>query len=333
MSADGGHGFGMIDGASRSVRSSVRIDSRRPGESGRTRGSLRGCLCAHLSVHIILGVVGLFPCSWVVCVWDSRPAQGRLSSAGSLSHPAVGRGQDLAHSQPGGVRYWSSDGQGRCTAARWPISRPTPATTSDKPDVDEVILLVWSFRSDGDDLDEAFESGEVVGVAGVEPGSVGVGGGCDQQVHCSAAGLASGIDHCGVEASVADRDRVVDGEGVEVLLHDAESTQSLGPHGRGLGDSTPNWSSARPIALIARSQQPPTLQRSPERRWTDASGAQMSPGVSSNSPMTSGGKVEYRNIGMTAASNESRLPVRQVASEIIRTDCGCRGARPLRGTY
>lgn len=54
---------------------------------------------------------------------------------------------------------------------------------------------------DGDDLDEVFQPSEVGGVAGAEAGAVGVGGGGDQQVHGSAAGLASGIDHGGGEAS------------------------------------------------------------------------------------------------------------------------------------
>ena len=49
-------------------------------------------------------------------------------------------------------------------------------------------------RSDCDDVDELLESDEVVGVAGVEIEAVGVGGGCDEQVRKSAAGLASFLD-------------------------------------------------------------------------------------------------------------------------------------------
>jgi hypothetical protein len=37
-------------------------------------------------------------------------------------------------------------------------------------------------RSDADDVDEIAESGEVVGIPGVEREAVGVGGGCDEQV-------------------------------------------------------------------------------------------------------------------------------------------------------
>ena len=49
--------------------------------------------------------------------------------------------------------------------------------------------------SNGDNGDQIFEAGEVLGVAGVEPGAVRVGGGGDEQVHDPTPGLTAGINH------------------------------------------------------------------------------------------------------------------------------------------
>lgn len=60
------------------------------------------------------------------------------------------------------------------------------------------------------DVDEVLEPGEVVDVACVQPGAMGVGGGGDEEIQRSATRLAPGVDDGSGEPAVADRDRVID---------------------------------------------------------------------------------------------------------------------------
>ena len=90
-----------------------------------------------------------------------------------------------------------------------------------------------------DDVDEFLQSGKVVDVARVEAGAMCVGGGSDEQVHDPSPGSAAEIDDGGSEAAVADGDGFVYGQGVEVLLQEAETAQALGADRRGLGDQYP----------------------------------------------------------------------------------------------
>lgn len=71
-------------------------------------------------------------------------------------------------------------------------------------------------------------------IARVQPGAVGVGGGGDEEVRGAAERLVSSVDNGGSEPAIADSDRVIDRQGVEVLLEGAERAQPLGAHGGGL---------------------------------------------------------------------------------------------------
>ncbi len=81
---------------------------------------------------------------------------------------------------------------------------------------------------DRDDGDEVFEAGEVVGVTCVQRGVMGVSSGGDEEIHDAAPRLSSSDDDGCSEPSVADRYGVVDGQGVEVLLQNAEAPQTFG---------------------------------------------------------------------------------------------------------
>lgn len=60
-------------------------------------------------------------------------------------------------------------------------------------------------KSNGDDGNQVFESGEVSGVAGVEPGAVRVGGGGYEQVHDPTPGLTAGINDRSRKTAITDR--------------------------------------------------------------------------------------------------------------------------------
>jgi len=66
-------------------------------------------------------------------------------------------------------------------------------------------------ESSGGDVDEFCDAGEVAGVPRIEPGAVRMGSGGDEQVHDPTSRLTAGVDDCGREATVADRDCLVDG--------------------------------------------------------------------------------------------------------------------------
>lgn len=66
-----------------------------------------------------------------------------------------------------------------------------------------------------------------------------MGGGCDQQIHRASAGLAAGFYDRSREAAVTGRDDLVERQGIEPALKNAESSQAFGAHPGGLGNEDP----------------------------------------------------------------------------------------------
>ena len=84
------------------------------------------------------------------------------------------------------------------------------------------------FRSDGDDVDEMFDSNEVRGVARVEAGTMGQRRRSDEEIHDAGTWLSPGPhNRCG-ELSVSGRHLVIDGEGIERSLEKRQSPEPLG---------------------------------------------------------------------------------------------------------
>jgi mRNA-degrading endonuclease toxin of MazEF toxin-antitoxin module len=71
--------------------------------------------------------------------------------------------------------------------------------------------------SDGDDVDQPFQPGQVCGVPRVEPGSVSVGGGGDQKVHHPRSGLSTDFRDRRRKQAVAGSDVVVDRHGLWLI--------------------------------------------------------------------------------------------------------------------
>ena len=68
---------------------------------------------------------------------------------------------------------------------------------------------------------------EILCVSGIQPGTICVCGRCDEEIHHSRSWLSSGVRDRRCELAVADRDGVVDREGIEGPLQLGEPAQTF----------------------------------------------------------------------------------------------------------
>ena len=90
--------------------------------------------------------------------------------------------------------------------------------------------LTCPVRSDRHDVHQVAEAIKVVGVAGVKPGRMSVGGRRYQQVHRSRSRLTSSVNNGRCHLAVARRHGIIYRQRVELTLNDQQAPQPLRAH-------------------------------------------------------------------------------------------------------